>query len=95
MIFEKVTAILAEQLDAETEAITMETNLVKRIRLIFSYDWTEEEALLVHSGSVDVQAPGGGKSVHLVVSSTDSLDGFLSLHSGETAIPYPGGGRWW
>ena len=28
MIFEKVTAILAEQLDAETEAITMETNLV-------------------------------------------------------------------
>ena len=26
-------------------AITMETNLVKRIRLIFSYDWTEEEAM--------------------------------------------------
>lgn len=28
MIFEKVAAILAEQLDAETEAITLETNLV-------------------------------------------------------------------
>ena len=28
MIFEKVAAILAEQLDAETEAITMDTNLV-------------------------------------------------------------------
>lgn len=28
MIFEKVAAILAEQLDAETEAITPETNLV-------------------------------------------------------------------
>ena len=55
--------------------------------------WLPEEGLLVHSGSVDVQAPGGGKSVHLVVSSTDSLDGFLSLHSGETAIPYPGGGE--
>ena len=55
--------------------------------------WLPEEGLLVHSGSVDVQAPGGGKSVHLVVSSTDSLDGFLSLHSGETAIPYPGDGE--
>ena len=28
MIFEKVAAILAEQLDAEEESITLETNLV-------------------------------------------------------------------
>lgn len=29
MIFEKVAAILAEQLDAEEESITLETNLVE------------------------------------------------------------------
>lgn len=57
------------------------------------YGWSAEEGLLVHSGSVDIQTAGGSKSVHLVVSSTGSLDGFLSLHSGETPIPYPGDGE--
>lgn len=57
------------------------------------YGWSAEEGLLVHSGSADIQAAGGSKSVHLVVSSTGSLDGFLSLRSGETPIPYPGGGE--
>lgn len=57
------------------------------------YGWTEEEGLLVHSGSVDVLAGGNSKSVYLVVSSTDSLEGFLSLHSGDESIPYPGSGE--
>ncbi len=56
-------------------------------------DWGPEDGLLVHSGSVDVVTGGGSKAVYLVVSSTDSLEGFISLHSGETAIPYPGPGE--
>ena len=42
------------------------------------YGWDEDEGLLVHSGSVDVQAGEGSKSVYLVVSSADTLEGFLS-----------------
>ena len=57
------------------------------------HQWPAENALLVHSGSVDVVAPGGTKSVYVTVSSTGSLEGFLSLHSGETAIPYPDPGE--
>lgn len=57
------------------------------------YGWDEADGLLVHSGSVDVAANGASKSVYLVVSSTDSLEGFLSLHSGEEAVPYPGPGE--
>ena len=49
--------------------------------------------LLVHSGSVDVAKGSSTKSVYLVISATDSLDGFLSLHRGEEAIPYPGDGE--
>ncbi len=54
------------------------------------YGWSPETGLLVHSGSTDVVAQDGTKSVYLVISSTDSLDGFLSLHSGEEPIAYPG-----
>ena len=54
------------------------------------YGWTEDAALLVHNGSVDVQSPEGVKSVYLVISSTDSLDGFLSLHNEEGPVAYPG-----
>lgn len=57
------------------------------------HGWEESQGLLVHSGSIDAVAPGGSKSVYLVISSTDQLDGFLSLHSGETEIPYPGLGE--
>ena len=57
------------------------------------HGWEESQGLLVHSGSIDAVAPGGTKSVYLVISSTDQLDGFLSLHSGETEIPYPGLGE--
>ncbi len=54
------------------------------------HGWTEEKALLVHSGSVDVQSPVGSKSVYLVISASDTLDGFLSLHNDEGPVAYPG-----
>ncbi|MBD5169388.1 MAG: FtsX-like permease family protein [Oscillibacter sp.] len=54
------------------------------------YGWSEDEALLVHSGSVDVVTDNGSKSVYLVISSDNTLEGFLSLHSGEEALAYPG-----
>ena len=57
------------------------------------YGWGREDALLVHSGSVDVQADGGSKSVYLVISSTGTLDGFLSLHNAEGPVAYPGEGQ--
>lgn len=57
------------------------------------HGWEQQNSLLVHSGSTDVVAGGGTKSVYLVVSSTDSLDGFLSLHSGVEPVAYPGPGE--
>ena len=54
------------------------------------YGWERENALLVHSGSVDVLAEGGVKSVYLVVSASDTLEGFLSLHNDEGPVAYPG-----
>ncbi len=53
------------------------------------HGWTEEEALLVHSGSVDVQSPEGSKPVYLVISASDTLEGFLSLHNSEGPVAYP------
>lgn len=55
--------------------------------------WDQDAGLLVHSGSVDVDAAGGSKSVYLVISASDSLDGFISLHRDQEAIPYPGPGE--
>ena len=52
--------------------------------------WSASDGLLVHSGSVDVAAEAGSKSVYLVVPAEGSVEGFLSLHSGETPIDYPG-----
>ena len=54
------------------------------------HGWAKEKALLVHSGSVDVQSPEGSKSVYLVISASDTLDGFLSLHNDEGPVAYPG-----
>ena len=54
------------------------------------YGWTEDQGLLVHSGSVDVLSGSGSKSVYLVSSSTDALEGFLSLHNEEGSVAYPG-----
>ena len=55
--------------------------------------WTEDMALLAYSGGIDVLSGDAVKSVHCVISSTGSLEGFLSLHSGETPLPYPGAGE--
>ena len=55
--------------------------------------WSASDGLLVHSGSVDVAAEAGSKSVYLVVPAEGSVEGFLSLHSGETPIDYPGAGE--
>ena len=55
--------------------------------------WTEDEALLAYSGGMDITSAVGTKSVHCVISSTGSLEGFLSLHSGKTPLPYPGPGE--
>ena len=55
--------------------------------------WSASDGLLVHSGSVDVAAEAGSKSVYLVVPAEGSVEGFLSLHSGETPIDYPVAGE--
>ena len=55
--------------------------------------WEEEKSLLVHNGSVDIRTEGNSKSVNLVVSASNTLDGFISLHSGERAIEYPASGE--
>ena len=56
--------------------------------------WAEDKALSVHSGSTDIVFNNVSKSIYLVISSTNSLDGFLSLHDAEgTPIPYPGLGE--
>ena len=57
------------------------------------YGWTEDQGLLVHSGSVDVLSDNGSKSVYLVISSTDTLEGFLSLHNEAGSVAYPGEGE--
>ena len=48
---------------------------------------------MVHNGSVNVISGDESKSVNLVVSSTNDLEGFISLHSGEEPIAYPGSGE--
>ena len=55
--------------------------------------WERDDALLVHNGSVDVVHNGNSKSVNLVVSASNDLEGFISLHSGEREISYPGSGE--
>ena len=57
---------------------------------LVQYGWDADAGLLVHSGSVDVQADGGSKSVYLVVSASGTLDGFLDLHNDAGGIAYPG-----
>jgi putative ABC transport system permease protein len=55
--------------------------------------WDADMALLVHSGSIDAVTDSGTKSVYLVASATDSLDGFTSLQADGETIPYPGVGE--
>ena len=56
-------------------------------------DWSREEALIVHSSSIDVSSDSAAKSAYLVVSSENTLDGFIDLHSEDAAIAYPGYGE--
>ncbi len=57
------------------------------------YGWDAGNALLAYSGGIDILNGSGSKSIYCIISSTGSLDGFLSLHSGETPLPYPGPGE--
>lgn len=57
------------------------------------HDYELEEGLLVYSGTTDVVADSVTEDVHLVVSSTERLDGFISLHDGDETIAYPGDGE--
>lgn len=54
------------------------------------HGYSGENALLVHSGSTDITSRLLTKTVYLVVSSQESLEGFIDLHTmdGE-AIPFP------
>ena len=38
---------------------------------------------------MDVQSPEGSKPVYLVISASDTLEGFLSLHNSEGPVAYP------
>ena len=55
--------------------------------------WEAESGLLVHNGSVDIRTERSSKSVNLVVSASNTLEGFISLHSGERVIDYPASGE--
>ncbi len=52
-----------------------------------------EDALQVHSGSIDVTTDAGTRSVFLVISATDSFDGYISLRRDGEPIAYPGAGE--
>lgn len=84
-----------EQITLYDYSVTFQDPLLQAdaAEYLSSHGWEEDQGLLVHSGSIDLVSDGGAKSVYLVISSTDSFDGFISLHSGETAIPYPGEGE--
>lgn len=51
------------------------------------------DGLLVHSGSTDIVTEKGTRSVYLVISSEDHMDGYLSLHNADGEISYPGAGE--
>ena len=55
--------------------------------------WEAENSLLVHNGSVDIRTGRNSKSVNLVVSASNTLEGFISLHSGERTVEYPASGE--
>ncbi len=49
-----------------------------------------QEGLLVHSGSIDIVTEEITKSASLVISRSDSLEGYITLCRGEERIEYPG-----
>ncbi|MBQ5797371.1 MAG: FtsX-like permease family protein [Firmicutes bacterium] len=54
---------------------------------------SKEDALLVHSGTIDIISDDVIKSVYIVVPTENSLDGFIDLHSGDQPIPFPKSGE--
>lgn len=76
-------------------AVTFQENQDQAFADVFleRHGFDASDGLLVRTGSVDVIAGGGSKSVYSVVSSTGSVDGFISLHSGKEAIAYPSAGE--
>lgn len=57
------------------------------------HDYSETEGLLVYSGTTDVVASSVTDSVHLIVSSASSVEGFVSLRNGAEMIDYPDTGE--
>ena len=53
----------------------------------------DTQALFVHESSVDVSAGNVTKSVYLVSTQAESLDGFIDMHMGETPVALPGAGE--
>ena len=95
-IRDSITSIVDDQFDEITlydYSVTFQAPRTEENVADFLADCGWEEGLLVHSGSADVVADNGSRSVYLVISSTGSLDGYIDLHSGDTAIDYPGPGE--
>ena len=95
-IRDSITSIVDDQFDEITlydYSVTFQAPRTEEDVADFLADCGWEEGLLVHSGSADVVADNGSRSVYLVISSTGSLDGYIDLHSGDTAIDYPGPGE--
>ena len=51
------------------------------------------DVLFVHESSVDVSAGDVTKSVYLVSTQAESLEGFIDMHRGETPVALPGEGE--
>ena len=49
-----------------------------------------DEGLLVYSGSIDIVSKSGTKTAPLIISSVDSLEGYISLHNDDGSVAYPG-----
>jgi len=94
-IRDSISTIADDQFDSITlydYAVAFQDPLTREDagRYLADRNWPEERSLLVHSASMDIIGPNASKTATLVISSTDSLEGFISLHTDSAAIPYPG-----
>ena len=53
----------------------------------------DADVLFVHESSVDASAGDVTKSVYLVATQAENLDGFIDMHMGETPVSLPGEGE--
>ncbi|MBQ8588922.1 MAG: FtsX-like permease family protein [Firmicutes bacterium] len=51
--------------------------------------WSEDQGILVHSGSTDVMSDTASESVYLVVPYGNTLEGFIDLHDDQGPVPFP------